>query len=244
MFQARSYLLVLICLATALAAAGAPARAAPPEFCVSCTGPQAQYRCTFSDDVQVTPQGGLQLYCITTLAREGGHQSCAVDRQSERPCNGTPKVLALPAGMRDDGVKETVAPPPSVTPPDATPAGPAAPANANAGGPAPNPPTDNAGAQVPANSKSWSDTSGAPASPSEKAADGAAQKGATQEADQKGPADDAGEAASVVEPVEKAGKAVSDAAKTTGKALEDAGSAVGHAAKKTWKCLTTLFGDC
>lgn len=243
MFQARSHLLVLICLATALAAAGVPAQSAPPEFCVSCTGPQAQYRCTFSDDVHVAPQGGLQLYCITTLAREGGHQSCAVDRQSERPCNGTPKVLALPAGAPDDGVKETVTPPPSVTPPDAAPAGSTAPANANAGQPQ-NPPTGNAGAQAPASSKTWSDSSGAPASPPKKDAEGDAQKGATQEADQKGPADDAGEPATVVEPVEKAGKAVSDAAKKTGKVLEDAGSAVGHAAKKTWKCLTTLFGDC
>lgn len=42
----------------------------------------------------------------------------------------------------------------------------------------------------------------------------------------------------------KAGKTVVDAAKTTGKTIEKTGDAIGSAAKKTWRCLSSMFGDC
>ena len=44
--------------------------------------------------------------------------------------------------------------------------------------------------------------------------------------------------------LDKAGKSVVDAAKTTGKTIEKTGDAIGSAAKKTWRCLSSMFGDC
>lgn len=224
----------------AVSGLGTQSRAAEPEFCVSCAGPPAQYRCTFSGDASVTPKGGLQLYCITTLAREGGHESCAVDRQTAGPCAGTHKMLALPAGAAPGGVAQenppTTQPAPAAgaaAPPATPPSGAPAPAAA-----APQPPQAGPSAEtkteVPASSNKWSDQSGAP-KPAGNSAGTA--KPDPDENSQGAPATNA-------EPVEKAGKAVTDAAESTGKALEKAGSAVGQAAKKTWKCLSTLFGDC
>lgn len=239
MSQTRGIFFGAILAASSL---GTQSRAAEPEFCVSCAGPPAQYRCTFSGDASVTPKGGLQLYCITTLAREGGHESCAVDRQTAGgPCAGTPKVLALPAGAEPGGVAQEnpapaqPAPAAGATAPLATsPSGSPAPAAA-----APQPPQDGPSAEtkteVPASSNKWSDQSGAPQKPAGNPAGTA--KSDPDENSQSAPATNA-------EPVEKAGKAVTDAAESTGKALEKAGSAVGQAAKKTWKCLSTLFGDC
>ncbi len=219
---------------------GTHSRAAEPEFCVSCAGPPAQYRCTFSGDASITPKGGLQLYCIATLAREGGHESCAVDRQTAGPCAGAPKVLALPAGAEPGGVAEESPPPAQPAPaadpitPPAPPSGSPAPAAA-----APQPPQAGPSVEtkteVPASSKKWSDQSGAPQKPAGTPAGTA--KPEPDEKSQSAPATNA-------EPVEEAGKAVTEAAESTGKALEKAGSAVGQAAKKTWKCLSTLFGDC
>ncbi|MBL8884255.1 MAG: hypothetical protein JNL45_14510 [Hyphomicrobium sp.] len=220
---------------------GTLSRAAEPEFCVSCSGPPAQYRCTFSGDAGITPKGGLQLFCITTLAREGGHESCAVDRQTAGACAGTPKVLALPAGTEPGGVAEETPPPAQPAPAAGAPAPPAPPSS---GAPAPAAdapqppqqadPSAETKTQTPASSKKWSEQSGAPKPAGNPAA---TAKSDPDENLQSAPATNA-------EPVEKAGKAVTDAAQSTGKALEKAGSAVGEAAKKTWKCLSTLFGDC
>lgn len=96
--------------------------------------------------------------------------------------------------------------------------------------------------QAPATVKrTWSDTSGPSGQPVETAeapeSDGAA----------KSPAEAAGEQPAsndLMKPLDSAGKAVTNAAKTTGEALGKAGDAVGSAAKKSWKCLTSLFGDC
>ncbi len=242
MSQAPSNSIVCAALAAAAwACAGNAGLAAQAEFCVSCTGPQAQYRCIFSGDTSVTPKGGLQLYCITTLAREEGHESCAVDRQTAGPCNGTPKVLALPAGgletegVGEDGISPARAPAAAAHAAQSEPPAPAvtAPNSPPAAGVSPR-----GGAQAPANGaaagKKWGESSGAPQGAKHNAADAA--KGDTDESPQSPP--------TASGPVEKAGKAVTDAAKSTGQALEKAGTAVGRAAKKTWRCLSTLFGDC
>ena len=73
------------------------------EYCVSCTGPEASYRCA----IEGTPEGPgadprSQLLCITTLANTGGHESCSVTRNSAGAnsglCPGTLKVVTAPAG--------------------------------------------------------------------------------------------------------------------------------------------------
>lgn len=218
-----------------------PVRAEPTEFCVTCQGPDATYRCSFANDVTVPARPGLQLYCISTLAREGRHQSCSIGRATKAACPGSLKILALPGDT------------PSAAPADpalaATPAE-AMPANApHTTGVAP-PQTDvemQGVRQSPAppdqpqpatsEKRTWNDDTG-PAGEAAKSAQSPADK---QPAPAAAADDDVKQDPA---PLEGAGKAVSDAAKTTGEALGKAGDAVSSAAKKSWKCLTSLFGDC
>lgn len=67
------------------------------EYCVTCAGPDAAYRCT----VEGTPPGAgkdarAQFICITQLASEGGHDSCSVSRGAALPCPGETKVVSAP----------------------------------------------------------------------------------------------------------------------------------------------------
>lgn len=224
---------------------GAVALAGQAEFCVTCQGPDATYRCAFDGDSAMPGRPGLQLHCISTLAREGGHQSCSIGRANKAPCAGALKVLALPGSspgaVQSDPVQAD---------------GPAPPAPAAAQTTAVEPPQADVEMQgvrhspaapmpsPPATAKrTWNDTSGpssgetaqAPPAPAE---DVQAAKPVDEDAD--GDAQSSG----LMKPLDGAGKAVSDAAKTTGEALGKAGDAVGSAAKKSWKCLTSLFGDC
>jgi hypothetical protein len=101
--------------------------AAALEYCVSCEGPAAMYRCV----VEGTPDGpgqdpGTSLYCISELAAKGRHESCSVARGAPFPCPGFTTVVAAPS-------TPTMAPPPPAAgasgdvPPVASPAEPAAP---------------------------------------------------------------------------------------------------------------------
>lgn len=231
----RTRLLLLTALAAALAARAAPAAA---EFCVTCTGPDAAYRCAFEGETAATPQAGLQLLCISTLARDGGHQSCTIDRKRTPPCSGETKLMPMPAVH--DGAGEAPAAGPdgpdgAQAPPDAPPN---TPAEAPAGTIVTTPPPEQAAGtganrkgnrqpENPAAKPQWDDISGT----------GETEGKPTDETANQGNGN-------VPEPLEKAGEAVQGAAKSAGTVLENAGTAVGSAAKKTWKCLTTLFGEC
>lgn len=243
------------------------AQAEPPEFCVTCTGPQAQYRCTFEDNGGQASAPGLQLYCISTLAREGKHESCAIGRATKQACPGTLKVLAMPdlPPSEPSAAEAPTAPAPArsmvrapVAPPSddvemhgstpgklttPSPPQPAAPPQAEAPAPAAKtvavPPPAAAAAKSDAK-PAWNGSSGAPTP-------AAASPSATNEqakSDEAGSEPEAPDTPALVKPLETAGKAVGEAAKSTGSALSKAGDAVGSAAKKSWKCLTSLFGDC
>lgn len=65
----------------------APAGAA--EYCVTCEGPPALYRCV----IDGRPEGPgkdprASLYCISEMARQGKHERCAVSRGAPFPCPG------------------------------------------------------------------------------------------------------------------------------------------------------------
>lgn len=65
------------------------------EMCVKCTGPDASYDCVVNN---ASPMDTVtKLYCITALAKEGPHASCAIDRNSTAPCQGTRKEFTIPA---------------------------------------------------------------------------------------------------------------------------------------------------
>ncbi len=78
-----------------LVAAAAIQTGQAAEFCVTCTGPEANYVCSL--DGQAT-NSGLKLYCMSELAKAGGHASCSVARTQKTRCEGETKRLPMPAG--------------------------------------------------------------------------------------------------------------------------------------------------
>lgn len=93
--------------AAALLASGA---AHATEICVSCSGPEAVYRCTVdqSADVEAYRYGKrvLQFVCITELARQGNHGKCRVQR-GEGACIGIERSVALTAPLESEGAAVT-----------------------------------------------------------------------------------------------------------------------------------------
>lgn len=104
----RRYLLAGIGLAF-----GSTNEAAALEYCVTCEGPPAMYRCV----VRGTADGpgndpSVSLYCISQMAKQGGHASCAVSKGAPYPCPGLtaiietqqhPSMAAPPPGAPDLG---------------------------------------------------------------------------------------------------------------------------------------------
>ncbi len=51
------------------------------EYCVTCTGPDASYRCLIGGDVPMAARASRgQFLCITEIAKAGGHASCSAAR--------------------------------------------------------------------------------------------------------------------------------------------------------------------
>ena len=74
-----------------LAAGSAVAPAVAEEFCVVCSEPPAVYRC---QPEAAGPGPSYQLLCLQTLARDGGHASCAVRRGvAPTACDGATPLL-------------------------------------------------------------------------------------------------------------------------------------------------------
>ena len=74
------------------------------EYCVSCSEPNALYRCVIEG---AQPRGGqsLQMLCVTTMAKDGGHATCGVKRGTVFECDGAVKrvpwaALNVPAAAR------------------------------------------------------------------------------------------------------------------------------------------------
>ncbi len=70
------------------------------EVCVSCSGPEAVYRCTVDQSASVEAyrygKRILQFVCISELARQGNHQKCRVQR-GEGACIGIERTVSLTA---------------------------------------------------------------------------------------------------------------------------------------------------
>jgi hypothetical protein len=91
-------------LVAALATAGA-ARADQTELCVTCADPQQTYVCRVDTPRGSPGEKALQLFCIIKTAKEGGHSSCAVRRDTGIACEGTLKSFsyngpAIPEALR------------------------------------------------------------------------------------------------------------------------------------------------
>jgi hypothetical protein len=101
----------LAAVSVCLLASGAGAQ----EYCVSCTGPDALYRCVI-DNAQ--PGGGqpLQMLCITTMAKQGGHATCAVKRGTVFQCDGAVKRIPWAALTAPQPAEPGHAPPSGTQP--------------------------------------------------------------------------------------------------------------------------------
>jgi len=82
------------------------------EYCVSCSGPEALYRCIIGGEATAAARSARgQILCIKELAKSGPHASCRVDRTSSGPCDGVPRTVTLP--QAPDIPDEAFLPPPA-----------------------------------------------------------------------------------------------------------------------------------
>ncbi|KAB2914877.1 MAG: hypothetical protein F9K29_14165 [Hyphomicrobiaceae bacterium] len=96
-------------------------RAEAQEYCVSCSEPNALYRCIIEN---ARPGGGqsLQMLCVTTMAKTGGHATCSVKRGTVFECDGQIRripwsaVEAPPAPTDQSNLPPPPPPPPAAAP--------------------------------------------------------------------------------------------------------------------------------
>ncbi|MEQ1611875.1 MAG: hypothetical protein ABL904_03915 [Hyphomicrobiaceae bacterium] len=71
------------------------------ETCVVCSGPAAVYRCTIEKADKIARFGSMadkaiQTVCIKEMARNGGHETCAVSRETAPAiCDGIQRQIPL-----------------------------------------------------------------------------------------------------------------------------------------------------
>lgn len=145
----------------AVAAVVLSASAVAQEYCVTCTGPEASYRCLIGGEVPPAVRSSSgQFLCITELAKAGGHASCSAARGQASPCAGETRTvmysLADPAGPLAPG---TAPPAAGLSPP---PAAGLPPISERELAPVPLPPVDQ---QTQAPSVAPAETGTAPAAP-------------------------------------------------------------------------------
>jgi len=86
---------IVLAAASTLSLATLPGTARATEYCVTCEGPNAIYRCV----VEGTPDGpgtnpSASLLCISEMAARGHHERCAVSRGAPFPCPGLTATIA------------------------------------------------------------------------------------------------------------------------------------------------------
>jgi hypothetical protein len=80
-----------------LVVCGLASLASAQEYCVTCSGPEAQYRCRIGGDASVAARMSRgQLLCITELAKIGPHASCSVGRTTSQACVGELRTVMFP----------------------------------------------------------------------------------------------------------------------------------------------------
>lgn len=103
-------------VAAALLALAHSYGASAQEYCVTCTGPEATYRCLIGGEATPAARSSRgQFLCITELAKAGGHASCSAARGQATPCPGETRTVMF--SLADPGpgglATGTVSPQPS-----------------------------------------------------------------------------------------------------------------------------------
>jgi hypothetical protein len=85
-------------LAVACLVLARPDLAVAHEYCVTCEGPPAMYRCVIEgteDGPGTNPS--VSLLCISQMAKQGRHERCGVSRGAPFPCPGLTAIIKPPA---------------------------------------------------------------------------------------------------------------------------------------------------
>jgi hypothetical protein len=92
------------------------------EFCVTCSGPSAAYRCLIGGDTgnAAARSSRGQFLCITELAKAGGHASCSATRGQSTPCPGETRTVMFSLADPATTPLATTSPPPLVPVPSST----------------------------------------------------------------------------------------------------------------------------
>lgn len=100
------------------------AGAVAQEYCVTCTGPDATYRCLIGGEASAAARTSRgQFLCITELAKAGGHASCSAARGQATPCSGETRTVMFSLGDPAASPLEATAPlPPGQQPANPPPA--------------------------------------------------------------------------------------------------------------------------
>ena len=121
----------LIPLAAALLTLASTEAAVAQEYCVTCTGPDATYRCLIGNEATGAARSSRgQFLCITELAKAGGHASCSAARGQATPCPGETRTVMFTLGDPEASPLETGTPQPMPASPPPSAAAPPAPAMA------------------------------------------------------------------------------------------------------------------
>jgi len=104
---------VVVPLLALFLALGLSGPASAQEICVACAKPDATYRCQIAgaDGAGAIKHADrvAQFVCISELARQGGHASCAVRRDGFSSCLGDVKVVNLATAGKDQSAVEAQA---------------------------------------------------------------------------------------------------------------------------------------
>lgn len=70
------------------------------EYCVTCEGPPAMYRCVIKDTEDGPgTDSSVSLYCISQMASRGSHERCGVSRGAPFPCPGLTAIVEQPRDL-------------------------------------------------------------------------------------------------------------------------------------------------
>lgn len=93
-----------------------PARAEMVDLCVACSAPEQTYVCRVNAPRADAGDNALQLFCVVKTAKDGGHASCAVRRETGVPCDGPVRLYtydgpAIPQSLRSNARQAPQRPP-------------------------------------------------------------------------------------------------------------------------------------
>lgn len=110
MSVSRSTFAAAIALFAAMQSAGAQ------EYCVSCSGPNGLYRCII-EDARPGVAPSLQAFCLSRMAKDGGHAQCEVKRGvTVFECDGVVKRVSMAAETKQPQAAAPLAAPPPTAP--------------------------------------------------------------------------------------------------------------------------------